>query len=119
MLKPYQAGAAGKPSAQEVPLQYTKEPFKEMVAPRKIQSIRFGLQSSQEVVRTRSITRAPVAAERGRAVTAGGSRCCSAHTRRRVVRLLSHAQHPARGVLGLDHSNHPHLRSSTQMPHAG
>jgi hypothetical protein len=56
MLKPYQAGAAGKASAQEVPLQYTKEPFKEVVAPRKIQSIRFGLQSSQEVVRTRSTT---------------------------------------------------------------
>jgi hypothetical protein len=59
MLKPYQAGAAGKGSVQEVPLQYTKEPFKEVVAPRKIQSIRFGLQSSQEVVRyTRSIARA-------------------------------------------------------------
>lgn len=32
------------------PLVYTKEPFREVAAPRKIKSIRFGLQSSQEVV---------------------------------------------------------------------
>ena len=31
---------------------YTKEPFREVAAPRKIQSIRFGLQSSQEVVQS-------------------------------------------------------------------
>ena len=31
---------------------YTKEPFREVAAPRKIKSIRFGLMSSQEVVRS-------------------------------------------------------------------
>eukprot|EP00959_Pyramimonas_sp_CCMP1952_P108426 2267267-Pyramimonas_sp.AAC.2 len=35
----------------EEPMFYTKEPFRENAAPQKIQSIRFGLMSSQEVVR--------------------------------------------------------------------
>jgi hypothetical protein len=44
-------GRADVKHVADTPLQYTKQPFKEVIAPRKIKSIRFGLQSSQEVVR--------------------------------------------------------------------